>query len=329
MALEDSYIRRLIFVQRYANGQVRQMDTILKRLSDEVVRRLLQEPTELQQARLQFLYRDIGSIMDKNFAEYTEAQILETLSFAEAEAEFATLAINKEVGVEAAKINPAVVRQAVLQSGMDVKLGPAQIKIGQALDEFVLGKKQQVLQVINDGILLGTPTNTIAKELEALSTHRTRMQSQSLTRTIINHTNNQAHRSVAIENAAILDGEEWVAVLDMRTTLICAGRDGRKYRVGTGPYPPAHFNCRSVRVPVVDEAFDLDGDSTKTNRTFDEWFKSQDAKFQDEYFSQFTDGKEKSLAYRRGGLTIDKFRNETGKEYTLEEMKRLEPLAFI
>ena len=56
--------------------------------------------------------------------------------------------------------------------------------------------------------------------------------------------------------------------------------------------------------------------------------RSQPAKFQDEYFSQFTDGKQKAALFRRGDLKIEQFRNETGVNYTLEQLKALEPLAF-
>lgn len=44
----------------------------------------------------------------------------------------------------------------------------------------------------------------------------------------------------------------WVSVLDNRTTTICKERDGNIYFFGAGPLPPAHINCRSQIVPVVE-----------------------------------------------------------------------------
>jgi hypothetical protein len=56
--------------------------------------------------------------------------------------------------------------------------------------------------------------------------------------------------------------------------------------------------------------------------------KAQPADFQDEYFKRFPDGLKKAALFRRGGLTIDRFRDETGYNYTIEQLRSLEPLAF-
>lgn len=48
--------------------------------------------------------------------------------------------------------------------------------------------------------------------------------------------------------------EQYVAVLDNRTTKLCRGLDGNRYRLGEGPIPPLHMNCRSNRVVVLPDA---------------------------------------------------------------------------
>ena len=52
-----------------------------------------------------------------------------------------------------------------------------------------------------------------------------------------------------------LTDEEWrfIATLDGRTTLTCAGLHGNVYPVGKGPRPPRHIGCRSCSVPVLRE----------------------------------------------------------------------------
>jgi len=42
----------------------------------------------------------------------------------------------------------------------------------------------------------------------------------------------------------------WNSVIDGATTDICRGRNGRTYRRGSGPLPPAHYGCRSSTIPV-------------------------------------------------------------------------------
>ena len=51
-------------------------------------------------------------------------------------------------------------------------------------------------------------------------------------------------------NNALLPRELYVAVLDNRTTTICRSLNGKVFPVGSGPYPPLHWNCRSTRVPL-------------------------------------------------------------------------------
>ena len=51
-------------------------------------------------------------------------------------------------------------------------------------------------------------------------------------------------------NNALLPRELYVAVLDNRTPTICRSLNGKVFPVGSGPYPPLHWNCRSTRVPL-------------------------------------------------------------------------------
>jgi hypothetical protein len=80
----------------------------------------------------------------------------------------------------------------------------------------------------------------------------------------------------------------WVAVLDSKTTVICRSRDGRIYKRGEGPYPPAHFRCRSKRVPFVGEGFAVPV-------TFVEWLRDQSAEFQNDVL-----GLDKAEEFRTG-----------------------------
>ena len=80
-------------------------------------------------------------------------------------------------------------------------------------------------------------------------------------------------------------------------------------------------------MPVLKSQFE--SAKQKSNREdFDGWLKGQDKGFQDEYFSQFPNGADKSKLFRDGGLEIQRFRDETGKAYTLEQLRSLNPVAF-
>lgn len=61
-----------------------------------------------------------------------------------------------------------------------------------------------------------------------------------------------AQSQAAFAKMVGIDEYEWVSILDSRTSDICRSRSGLRYEYGKGPLPPAHPNCRSMIVPVVD-----------------------------------------------------------------------------
>ncbi len=80
----------------------------------------------------------------------------------------------------------------------------------------------------------------------------TRNQAEAVVRTSINHIGNAVRREFALANRRFFSQEEYVAVLDKKTSLICRSLDGNIYDIGAGPYPPVHHNCRSIRVPYIE-----------------------------------------------------------------------------
>lgn len=83
-------------------------------------------------------------------------------------------------------------------------------------------------------------------------TEVTRRQAEALTRTAVNAVANQARQTFYKANENIIKEEIYVATLDGRTTPICRSLDGQRFPVGEGSIPPLHFNCRSLRVAVLD-----------------------------------------------------------------------------
>ena len=75
---------------------------------------------------------------------------------------------------------------------------------------------------------------------------------RALARTALNHSINQA-KDVFHQTNKVAQKFRYTAVLDGRTTLICADRDGRIFKLGERPPLPAHFNCRSTYVAILNE----------------------------------------------------------------------------
>lgn len=341
MTIENVLTRRQILNQRFAGGQAAEAEKILKRIYNKIEARLLREPTQLQDDRMRLLRADIAQILNIGFEDMKVDITDGVLAFADAEAQFMYTALSAETTVILALPAIEQIQQAVLQAGMDLQVGTGTLTINEALDQFATNKAIEIRQVLNDGILEGATTPQIVAQVSDLGDNLHKSQVNALVRTSINNASSQARKVITDANADILKGDEWVATLDSKTTLICGGRDGRVYPIGLGPYPPAHWNCRSLRVPALKDEFTIDDEvglrpelgakgvkQVSAKRTFNTFLKDQPADFQDEYFSQFPDGLKKAALFRRGGLTVDRFRDELGRNYTLEQLKALEPMAF-
>lgn len=108
------------------------------------------------------------------------------------------------------------------------------------------------------GMVAGEPMDKIAKRVVGSTslkgsdgtTELTRRQVQAVTRTAVQHVANNARSVYFKENKDIFSIEQFVATLDSRTTPECRAEDGKRYPVGTGPIPPLHYGCRSLRVAV-------------------------------------------------------------------------------
>lgn len=83
-------------------------------------------------------------------------------------------------------------------------------------------------------------------------TEITRRHAISLARTAALTVSNNARSAFLAANAELFTEEMYVATLDSRTTPICRSLDNKTFPVGSGPHPPLHFNCRSLRVAVID-----------------------------------------------------------------------------
>lgn len=161
-------------------------------------------------------------------------------------------------------------------------------------------------------------------------------QNATIVRTAIQHANAVARQTFWEQNDDIIEGYRWVSTLDKRTSDKCRALDGKVFKIGQGPLPPIHPNCRSTTVAEVSKDFDfLDKGATRAalggpvpaEESYYEWLKKQSAEFQDSVI-----GPTRGALLRNGGLTAAEFArlqlNSLFEPLTLEEMRQLAPLAF-
>jgi len=337
----DASTRHQVFIQRFAGGEVKAIAKYLDRVEQELLSKLIKARTEFQVDRLQAQLKDVRSFIISTY-DQMGVDITDTVKeFGPYEAEFArnmtvkgTSAVITDLALPAA----GQINAAIMARPMDLVVGTGTKKttIKQALSSYSRKKATEATRIISDGFLTGDTNLTIARKVQD-TLDLQRRQAEALTRTIINHTGSVARSEFARENDDVIEAEEWLSVLDSRTTFICASRDGNKYPIGSGPYPPAHWNCRSIRSPVVNPKYNLGanitgtraskgaegGEQVSANTTFGPWLKSQPASFQRDYL-----GDARYELFTKGKLSIRKFVDLDGSELTIEQLKKKEPLAF-
>lgn len=334
--LIDISTRHAVFIQRYGGGQHKEVEKLLTRLRGEIVIRLNDEPTLFRRDRLTDLLNDIDYLLNKNFEEIKQTIVSQLGPFAGSEGEFSKSMI-ESVTKPSVSFNLPSSEQllvAVLNVPMDAPLAGSVITVDEALADFGVKKSREIKQLVNDSILLGDTTPEVTRKVKELITFRQNRQAEALVRTIINHASAVARDELYSANRDIVSAYEWVATLDISTTLTCASRDGKVFEHG-GPKPPAHWNCRSTTIPVINSAFTLAklkgqrparGDKTQrinASTNYGTWLKKQSADFQNEAL-----GAERAKLFRSGKLKIEQFVDPTGEVYTLDDLRAKFPLVF-
>ena len=207
------------------------------------------------------------------------------------------------------------------------------------------GERQRLDAVIRKGISEGMSVEEIALEVRKGNIHNiTRSQSRSLVVTAITSVSAQADHEVYKANSKAIQGWQYIAVLDSRTTPICAHRDGQIYEIGDVAHlPPAHFNCRSTTIPVFKSWQDIsklegvaqvrrrniknlsekeiayyDG-ITPLRESYNTWLSRQP---QDVQLKHLGDYKKVEL-FQSGKLTLDKFVAPDGSSLSIRELRSM------
>jgi len=340
----DAAIRHMVYLERYKASEVKRIKKILD--SD-----IIPDIEQKLQARLEKIIErgfDTGAITTRRLRELKAE--LKTLSNKMASR------LEKELSGQLdlfAVDELAWQERAIVAATPAVKLGkPAAAQIaglankvpfaGFTLDEWAgslsASTQRSLTQVIQRGIVQGQTTPQIMQAIRGTRAMNykdgvmevTRRQAEAITRSAVQHVANETRNELFKENADLLDGVQFVATLDSRTTEICASLDGKVFKIGEPhPQPPLHVNCRSAMIPVVKGAprgvgtrASASGQvSAKT--TYGDWLKRQPVAVQNDVL-----GVTKAKLFRNGGLKIDKFVGADLKPLTLDELREKESAAF-
>jgi len=331
--LLDAGIKHQIYVQRYAGGQVKDLVKYLDDAQAEILRQLKTVKSLAESRTLNRKLNRIVQLQQEGLTKLSAELTAKTMDFAEYEAEFAVRTMNTAaaaaVTLPASEQLRALVTQRPMQLAISGKAGSTvqNLTLDQAARQFAGDKASEIRRVIQTGVVEGSTVQSLTRDIVSV-TNRHKRQAETLVRTSVNHISSEARSAVNQANDDILKGEEWVAVLDGRTTIGCATLDGKILGFDEPPFTPRHWGCRSVRVPVLDDRFQEGGlEGTRASvdgpvsakRTYSGWLKDQPAEFQDQML-----GKERGKLFRSGKIKLDQFVDQNYNPVSLEQLRVLD-----
>ena len=338
--LRDRAISHQIYLLRYQAQLVREITDTLKEVEADLRQQLAQLPSERQAERLEAQLVGIRALIAASW-DVARAQLNENLAeLAEYEASHQEQVIRDSVPVELDFVMPA---PQMLVAAVEAKPFEGRL-LNEWIDRLEEDSYLRIRDAVRMGFIEGESYDQITKRVIGTKALKytdgvlalNYRQTQALVATAVSHTANTARQTFYSDNTDVIKGVQWSSTLDARTTPVCQSRDGKVYPVDSGPRPPAHMRCRSTTVPVMkswrelginlDEAppgtrASMDGQIADTE-TYQTWLKKKSAAFQDEVL-----GPTRAKLFREG-MDLDRFVDQSGKEYTLAQLRSKDATLF-
>jgi len=257
------------------------------------------------------------------------------------EVDFTTNNLSKELGRYANIRRPGATKVLGEIVGVNVR---GDGNLARRIQGLGAGELTRMQSAINVGLSKGLTNEQIIRDVVG-KTRMTEAQASALVRTSITRTQSVSQLAVLQENKEIMKGVRFTAVLDSRTSPICAHHDGQVYDVDDTRFtPPLHWRCRSTLVPVVKSHSDLleaaSPDIKKTvlqgldalqiarlsgnapsRENYGVWLKRQS---NDVKVRHFQGDLQKVSLFDNGQLPIESFTTASGKPLSLSALRRID-----
>jgi len=182
------------------------------------------KPEKLGELKLKKL-ATMNSIMKRHFAESYKKQ--------------GNLAMSELLKSKFAQPLPSDKFLDVLNTEIYDFIGDWEYKVTQAA-------RLEMITAIKDG----KPLSSVIDLLDTQGKQDSQVALERYARTKYTEVMNKA-RIAVYDEMEIVDSYQYSAILDGRTSDVCAGLHGKIFKKGTEPVPPLHFNCRSTLIPIT------------------------------------------------------------------------------
>ena len=319
----DATIRHQIYLQRYSANVLRSMRALLKRSERELLERIagaeLGDAASLAATIAEV--RAVDARLGRDLERLLNERMYELAGY---EAEFTVRVTEELTAVKLNAVNPETVRAAVTSKPF---AGPhlSWALANEHLSEYSRRRSRLVIDAASRAAVQGDSVADLMRTIRGTKAANyadgllevSARTAETIARTALNHIASASREEAYARNAHVLEGVQWVSVLDRRTSPICRARDGKVYPVGSGPRPPAHPNCRSSTVSI------FKGEEPPEVPTYGQWLKRQPADVIDDVL-----GPTRAKLFLDGNLPLDRFVDESGKVYSLDTLRAKEAKAF-
>lgn len=256
-AFMDALIRHQIGLTRLAPGISRKIITLLNASEADLKEQILaRDLAGLSTTRLRATFKALHAIRSDAWKKTGIEWEQQMKDLAESEGAFMDMAIN---AVSPAILEMTMPSVAKLRGLVETTPFQGDVMSGWTARQEA-GDIARIEQSIRIGMTQGESSDEIARRVLGTEefmgtdgiTQLTRNNAQSITRTAVNAISNAAKQEYYAENDDVFDMQVFLATLDSRTTLLCGSLDHQVFKIGEGPVPPLHWNCRSLRMAVMD-----------------------------------------------------------------------------
>lgn len=341
--IADRAIRHLFHLTALQNGAdraaIKLFDKMLPQLLDLLGARLMRievhgfDTGPATTKRLQQLAAGLDKILTEYAKLATQQTTASLIKLAQSEVGFETGLLENTIPIEIELNLPSVplLRQLVTKQPFDGRV------LGDWWKGLARGTRGKIMQHVRIGMVNGESSTQIAQRLRTNAVIPARRWAQSVAHTAVISVSANAREEVYKANEDLIKGVRWLATLDSRSCIACSSLDGKVFKVGEGPRPAIHTNCRCTTTPVVkslkemglsDKDFPVGTRASMNGQvpadlTYNEWLRQQSAAIQDEAL-----GVAKGKLFREGKLPIRAFTNRQNRVLTLDELEKREADVF-
>lgn len=349
---QDKIHQHTVQFQRIINNALKETVFPAMRVSYKEIRAILLDAENLSSvSKVASINREIAKILKAEYGASWELITKELNGIAAYEAEFSANllqdATTEKVIVPTSTAVEAYAAKELmsLQSGERSKVDVWSAFVNQNIDSNVSTVNNIVKAAYVRGDTVRQASTAVSNAFDGIL----RRNAETLARTGVQHYANAARKAMYEANLDVIDSWYFSATLDNRTSMVCAGLDGKRWTEQKNVrWPPLHFNCRSAVIALTKgqkypdgsraaigagENYDK-GDSytgrkdltsgdfkitqARPTTSYEDFLRRQPKDFQESVLGV---GKAKLF---REGLPLNKFVDMTGRPLTLAELKKFE-----